>query len=102
MQDASVKPWAVPGVAYLTRDVYGREKPILLVVHEEDGDWQFLDGEPYDEDAEGVAVHVVHLFEERPDLRMLSDMPRGWAAERASEDGEWERYPWVPDWGPAD
>jgi hypothetical protein len=87
-------------MAYLTRRVYDGDVPIRLVVHEEDGDWQFTDGGPYDEGADYVAVHVVHMFDAYPRLRALSDLPPGWAAERESVDGEWRRYAWTPDWGP--
>ena len=26
----------------------------------------------------------------------------GWAAERVSEDSDWERSPWAAEWGPAE
>ena len=85
--------------AYLTGTVHRGELPILLVIHEDDGDWQFLDGGPVgDEDA--VAVHIEHVFENHPDLRSLADLPEGWAAERESLEGEWRRYPW-PEVTPA-
>ncbi len=69
------------------------ERPILLVVHDADGDWQFLDGEVVDE-AEGVAVHLAHIVDPRPELEVVADLPPGWAAERASAEAAWERYPW--------
>lgn len=72
--------------------VHRDELPILLVLHEEDGAWQFLDGGAVSDDA----VHVRHLFDKHPDLRDLADLPEGWAAERASVSGQWRRYPWQP------
>jgi hypothetical protein len=63
-----------------------------------DRDWQFLDGDHVDL-AQGVVVHVAHVLDAHPDLASLADLPPGWAAERESEEGQWERYPWpdVPD-----
>jgi hypothetical protein len=79
--------------AYLAAAVHRDELPILLVIHEDDGDWQFLDG-GYVDDVDAVAVHIGHVFETHPDLRLLVDLPEGWAAERDSIAGEWRRYPW--------
>jgi hypothetical protein len=87
---------AEPSNAYLTAAVHHSELPILLVIHEENGDWQFLDG-GYVNDVDAVVVHVEHVFEEHPDLRLLADLPEGWAAERDAVAGEWRRYPWQPD-----
>jgi hypothetical protein len=84
-----------PTAAYLSGSVFRGERPILLVLHNEDGDWQFLDGEHVDRD-DGFAVHVSHVFAEHPELDLVADLPLGWAAERSSSDNEWERYPW-PD-----
>jgi hypothetical protein len=85
-----------PNAAYLTDAVHRDELPILLVIHEEDGDWQFLDGGDVD-NVEAVAVHIEHVFEKHPDLRLLTDLPKGWAAERNSTAGAWRRYPWQPE-----
>jgi hypothetical protein len=41
-----------------------------------------------------TAVHIHHVFDDHPDVRSLADLPEGWAAERTSEDADWERYPW--------
>jgi len=67
------------------------------VIHENGGDWQFLDGGPVDEDDVPVVVHVRHVFEKHSDLAVLVDLPDGWAAERESVGGEWRRYPWHPE-----
>ena len=82
--------------AYLSGTVFRRERPILLVLHEEDGDWQFLDGQPFDED-DALALHVEHVFEQHLDVRPLADLPAGWAAERTAADASWRRYPWVTE-----
>jgi hypothetical protein len=84
-----------PSNAYLTDAVHRDELPILLVIHEDSGDWQFLDG-GYVDEIDAVVVHVEHVFEKHPDLRLLADLPEGWAAERDPVAGEWSRYPWQP------
>jgi hypothetical protein len=86
-------PEGRPNAAYLTGAVHRDELPILLVLHDDDGDWQFLDGDAVD-DKDAVAVHIGHVFENHPDLRVLADLPQGWAAERDSPAGQWRRYPW--------
>lgn len=78
--------------AIVTGAVHRDELPILLVLHEEDGAWQFLDGGTVSDDA--LVLHVSHVFDKHPDLLHLTDLPEGWAAERDSETDEWRRYPW--------
>jgi hypothetical protein len=82
-----------PNAAYLSGAVHRGELPILLVIHDEGGDWQFLDGGPVDAE-EGVAVHIDHVFQKFPDLRRLADLPEGWAAERDAVAEDWRRYEW--------
>jgi hypothetical protein len=86
-------PGERPTAAYLTGAVHRDALPILLVIHEDDGDWQFLDGGFVNEE-NAVVVHIGHVFEKHPDLRSLADLPEGRAAERDSVTGEWRRYPW--------
>jgi hypothetical protein len=85
-----------PNAAYLTGSVFRGELPILLVLHNGNGDWQFLDGGAVSRD-DSHAVHIGHVFDEHPDVQALRDLPPGWAAERPSEAAEWARYPWPED-----
>ncbi len=65
-------------------------KPILYVVHDEDGDWQFLDGGDVSEiDAKTVSLKQVVGLD--PSLKSLADLPTGWMAERRSPDEPWEQ-----------
>ena len=76
-------------VITLTRILDG-SKPILYVVHDEDGDWQFLDGgDVSEEDAKTVSLKRVVGLD--PSLKGLADLPAGWMAERKSPDQSWER-----------
>jgi hypothetical protein len=87
------EPWPFPagpdapvltqrGVAFLGR-------PVLLVLHDPEGDWQML--------GEGSAsdrAHVIGLgavVRRDLSLRALADLPRGWIARRRGPDAPWER-----------
>ena len=81
--------------AFTTRSVVEGASPILLVFHGKDGTWQFLPGSEVEVRA-GVAAHTSHILDDHPEVHELADLPREWAAERASTEAPWERYPW-PD-----
>ena len=72
----------------------GRE-PILLVVHDSSGHWQFLPGSRVTTEM-GVAIHLAHMIDEHPEVHELSDLPPGWAAERTTVGTSWQRFDW-PD-----
>jgi hypothetical protein len=60
------------------------------VVTNEDGDWQFLDGDDVsEEDAKTVSLKRIVGLD--PSVKSLADLPIGWAAERRSPDQPWER-----------
>ena len=69
------------------------DAPLLLVTHdddEEDGAWQFLDGEHvFEEDAVVVCLGEIVQFD--PSLRELADLPPGSFAWRAQPDQPWQR-----------
>ena len=75
-----------------TRFVLDREKPILLVTHDEDdGGWQFLCGSTSDPD-DGRVIGLDCALQLDPNVAELADLPLGWKAWRDSPDHEWERY----------
>jgi hypothetical protein len=83
-------------IAAVAGSVHRGERPILLVLHEGNGDWQFLDGN-HVTPGDLVIVHIHHVFDDHPEVRTLRDLPPEWAAERDSADThEWRRYSW-PD-----
>jgi hypothetical protein len=80
------------------------DSPLLLVSHDEDdGGWQFLDGEHvFEEDAALVCLGEMVQFD--PSLRELADLPAGSYAWRASRDRPWSRAAGeppvvLPSWG---
>jgi hypothetical protein len=86
------RPTEIP--AFVCSHVYDAAKPILLVSRE-DGDWQFLCGEPHDAQVLPRVVGLNHLIERDPSLKEIVDLAIGHDAER-----EFVGAPWVRT-GPA-
>lgn len=77
-------------VITLTRIING-SRAILYVVHDEDGGWQFLDGDDVsEEDAATVSLKNVAIYD--PSVKSLADLPCGWAAAREGVGQEWQRF----------
>jgi hypothetical protein len=79
--------------------VFDGGHPILLVSHDEDGDWQFLDGSDDPQVEDGVIVCLSHVLERGPSIADLADLPTGWIAWRSTADEPWrrEQNPWGGD-----
>lgn len=77
--------------AFTVGKIVNREKPILLVHHdEEDGSWQFLTGEPFDmSDAKIVGLGEIAKID--PSVLELADLPIGWSASRQTLKDCWCR-----------
>ena len=86
-------PFADPPnvVAITVRQIVERQKPILLVSHDEDdGCWQFHtnDGARM-EDA--LVVSLSHVVTIDPSVTQLADLPCGWKAWRDDSSAPWNR-----------
>lgn len=75
--------------AFTTRQWLELRKPILRVVHENDGDWQFLTGDQMPEDIKIVALEQLVLRDKT--LNEIFDLDYGEAADRDSIGGQWTR-----------
>jgi hypothetical protein len=75
--------------AFTTRQWLELRKPILTVVHENDGDWQFLTGDQMLEDIKIVALEQLVLRDKT--LNEVFDLDYGEAANRDSIGGQWTR-----------
>jgi hypothetical protein len=76
--------------AFTTRPVLEDNLPILLVSHDEDGDWQFLCGTTNRrEDVKIVSLGCI--FEHDKSLADLADLPKGWMATRHAKGTAWSR-----------
>jgi hypothetical protein len=75
----------------LKRIVSG-ERPVLVVTHDDDGSWQFLDGEAVsNEDASVVGLGT--MIELDPTLVQVAALPWGWVAVRERVGGAWNVQP---------
>ncbi len=75
--------------AFTTRQWLELHKPILRVVHDIDGDWQFLTGDQMPEDIKVVALEQLVLRDKT--LNEVFNLGYGEAAERDAVDGNWTR-----------
>lgn len=64
--------------------------PILLVSHDQDGDWQFLCGTT-NETKDGALVSLGGLLTQDGTLSGVTDLPGGWRATRQKIGEAWVR-----------
>ena len=64
--------------------------PILLVTHDQDGDWQFLCGTTNDT-KDCANVSLAGILGRDGTLVEVADLPAGWSAERPKIGGTWVR-----------
>jgi hypothetical protein len=74
---------------FTTRQWLEFDKPILRVVHDNDGDWQFLTGDQMPDDIKLVALEQMTLKDRT--LNEIFDLGYGEAAERQFVGAEWVR-----------
>jgi len=74
---------------FTTRQWLDEQKPILRVVHDIDGDWQFLTGDQLPEDIKIVALE--ELIKRDNTLNEIFDLEYGEEAEREFIRGHWSR-----------
>ncbi len=74
---------------FTTRQWIEQQKPILRVVHDNDGDWQFLTGDQLPEDIKIVALEELVLRDKT--LNEIFDLDYGEEAEREFKGGQWTR-----------
>ena len=79
-----------PNLAVITvRQFVHDGQPILLVLHDiDDGSWQFLTGEGFNE-ADGMVVSLQNMVSRDPSLAELCDLPLGWKAYRQLPGAPW-------------
>ena len=74
---------------FTTRQWLDHNRPILRVVHDTDGDWQFLTGDQEPDDIRIVALEQMVLRD--PSLNEVFDLDYGQAAERDSIGDSWTK-----------
>lgn len=75
---------------FTTRPVLDEALPILRVVHDGAGDWQFLCGTTTDVE-DGRLASLQSIVELSPGIDDLADLPAGWCAERDAAGSAWVR-----------
>jgi hypothetical protein len=76
--------------AYTTVFILDRKSPILGVLHDSDGSWQFLSGDAINE-ADVRAVCLGCIYELDKTIGELAELPVGWEAWRPNPQSPWER-----------
>lgn len=77
---------------YCCPHVFDNSRPILLVIRDPDGDWQFLCGKEDDIGTSPHHVGVGHLLERDPSLEVSVLLEPGSGIERCCENSEWEEF----------
>lgn len=75
---------------FTTSRVLDENHPILLVCHDDDGDWQFLCGTT-DAPEPGRLICLKDVVKIDPGVNDVADLPTGWRAWRESAGVEWRR-----------
>lgn len=68
--------------------VLERERPILHVIHDGDGDWQFLCGAPHSVE-EGRIIALEEAYDLDPSVGKLAKLNYGHSADRTDVNGDW-------------
>lgn len=76
---------------YCCPHVFCSARPVLLVIRDPDGAWQFLCGQN-DDTQDCHLVGVGHLLERDPSLREMAELDIASGAERGNQAGEWEYF----------
>ena len=78
-------------IAITTKKIVSSQSEILLVSHDEDdGMWEFLDGEDVCEE-NAVVVSMFEMSQIDESINELYDLPLGWIAYRENKTTEWIR-----------
>ena len=77
---------------YVCTHVFDEAMPVLLVVHDKDGDWSFVCGGHHEDSAKAYrVVGVGHLTSRDSSLDQCADLPIGFEAERSAVSQQWIR-----------
>ncbi|RKM58589.1 hypothetical protein D6856_12610 [Butyrivibrio sp. XB500-5] len=74
-----------------TKNIVNGEKDILLVSHDEDdGMWEFLEGDVVKEE-EAMIISLYEMVNIDPTVNQIADLPLGWIAYRDSKLDAWTK-----------
>ncbi|MDP2487682.1 hypothetical protein [Pseudoalteromonas marina] len=75
--------------AVTTKFVYDRSKPIVQVLHYDDGEWQFMCNTTNDPD-DGMVICMGCFVQKFPEITELATLPLGFDAYREDVNQSWE------------
>ncbi|MFI2744603.1 hypothetical protein ACG2LH_17850 [Zhouia sp. PK063] len=68
------------------------KEPVLYVVHDYEGDWQFLCGRDNHSEENPKIISILQVTEIDQSLNDLFEMPKGIGAERKALGGKWTPF----------
>ena len=72
-----------------TKNIVSKEKSIMLVSHDEDdGMWEFLEGEEVKEE-DAMIISLYEMVNIDSTVNQVADLPLGWIAYRDIEQDKW-------------
>ncbi len=81
-----------PRTAVFTlRSILNQAQPIRRVIHDHDGDWQFVDGVTDATAENGAIVALREITDRDPSVMELADLLCGWRAVRGDAGEGWRR-----------
>ena len=82
-------PVSPDALVLTTKSIAFDGAPVIGVVHDEEGEWQFLD-DPAVDMKDLTIVHLAHVMAHRPELGVMGDLSMGFEAW-LDADGRWHR-----------
>lgn len=85
---------AIETTSIVCGHVFRAEREIEVVIHHSDGLWQLVCGkhDHPDDCSDFEAVGLEHLVERQPNVTELSELPRGWLAEKNTDGWRLKEY----------
>ncbi|MCQ8884262.1 hypothetical protein NQT63_00965 [Pseudoalteromonas agarivorans] len=76
-------------LAITTKYIMEQTKPVLAILHDDEGDWQVLCDTTNDPD-DGMVVCLGCLYTRFPFIGQFASLPNGWEAYRSAENEDWK------------
>lgn len=75
---------------FTTKYVIRNHSLVICVLHEEDGDWQFLGKEENLNDEDAMIISLGEMLEHDSTLREITSLPPGYKATRDNLSSPWK------------
>lgn len=76
---------------FTTRQVMIGNSPIVYVVHDEDGDWQFFGPDENVQDSDVMIVSLQQVVQRDPTVLEIANLPRSTVATRDDANTPWTK-----------